>query len=139
MRRLILDPKTTIPWHHRMARPELVEKYMAGNVSSINPVLVVAAPEGLKDYGDFVIYNGHHRRNSAEVAGVRMKCEQIETDYDLEFLRENRKEEYLLWVPDRHGIPLFFSGSRFSVHYGAVCLAAEEFLSIELEYPVDRP
>lgn len=120
MRIIIADASLVIPWEHeettkslkcaakqesKMNRP-LEELLYLGNhfmehmdvdagpaefPDYVPPIPVIEAPAELRQYGRFIVYNGHHRLAAAKKAGLAIPLILIETGKDLSYMPGTRE------------------------------------------------
>lgn len=56
-------------------------------------VPVFEAPEDLKQLGEYVVYNGNHRRKAAKEVGIYLPCMLLENDDDMRRLKARSEQE----------------------------------------------
>lgn len=61
-------------------------------------VPVFEAPEDLRHFGEYVVYNGNHRWNAAKEVGIYLPCMLLENDDDMRRI-EKRDEKLATTVP----------------------------------------
>lgn len=117
-RLLKVDPKRIISRHSSSSNRYYKELYELGLFSIIPPIPIVIAPKDLASLGDYINYDGHHRKFSAQEAGVWPECILLENDFHIVYFRNlDLKEDDFL-----EGC-----GESFQEHYDHVCNEARYY------------
>lgn len=95
-----MAPYTTVTTHQDKSTNSRSRSMPAIPVLEIPQDLMLSAGKPVSELGDFILYNGHHRRMAALCAGARkVEIVVLETDEDL--LINNGKEMLTLSPPSR--------------------------------------
>lgn len=89
-----IDPNKTLIWHHDKTTAELEELARTGRFDELPPVPVLEIPEKYKHLGEYVLIDGHKRRNAAKKAGIDVNAMIIESGEDIKHITENGGQVY---------------------------------------------
>lgn len=121
-RRIFVKPEKIIPHHDSESTYYWKSLYRRKLLYLIPPIPVVKAPEDLKDLGDYINYNGHHRTKSAAEVRVTPECFLIESDEDLAYLDK---------VSEIYEEIIGGLGRSFNRHYAFVSGEARKYMALQ--------
>lgn len=118
----VMHPSIIVPWEHETPRTSYITRMCAGNWNPDPGIPVIATPEDLRDLGQVMVFNGHHRRASALHAGLtKLHVRVLENDEDLLRIQQGDEGMYRNWR-DLYEAANFIAARvrRFHFRYGPI-------------------
>ncbi|MBL7100653.1 MAG: ParB N-terminal domain-containing protein [Nanoarchaeota archaeon] len=82
------DPRKVLIWQHETTTLELEEIAQSGKLSELPPVPVFELPTKYAHLGDYVLHDGHHRREAARRANSDLPILVLQCADDFRLVKE---------------------------------------------------
>jgi len=100
------NPRRVLIWQHEETTPELEEIAQDGKLDELPPVPVFELPAQYSHLGDYVLHDGHKRREAARRTNSNLQLLVLECAKDFSFVKEynapawynKSPEEFEWWV-----------------------------------------
>lgn len=102
MYRKTVDPNRVLIWQHTNTTPQLENIARSGRLGQLPPTPVFELPDQYRHLGDYVLHDGHHRREAArrtnsDLPIIVLECAEdfkLVENYNLSSWYEKSPEEF---------------------------------------------